>query len=60
MKRILKYLKPYKYFAIFSPLLMMGEVLADLSLPKMMTIIVDCGIGKNGDVSSSAFALFIV
>ena len=56
MKRILKYLKPYKYFAIFSPLLMMGEVLADLSLPKMMTIIVDCGIGKNGDVSSSAFA----
>ncbi len=56
MKRIFAYLKPYKYFAIFSPLLMMGEVLADLSLPKMMTVIVDCGIGKNGDVSDSAFA----
>ena len=56
MRKILKYLKPYKYFAIFSPLLMMGEVLADLSLPKMMAIIVDCGIGKEGDVSESAFA----
>lgn len=56
MKRILSYLKPYKLFAILSPLLMMGEVLADLCLPKMMTVIVDCGIGKAGDVSESRFA----
>jgi ATP-binding cassette subfamily B protein len=60
MKRILAYLKPYKYFAIFSPLLMMGEVLADLSLPKMMTVIVDCGIGKAGDVSGSKFATTVM
>ncbi len=56
MKKIFAYLKPYKYFAIFSPILMMGEVLADLSLPKMMTVIVDCGIEKGGDVSSSKLA----
>ncbi|MBQ8140506.1 MAG: ABC transporter ATP-binding protein [Clostridia bacterium] len=35
---------------------MMGEVLADLFLPKLMTVIVDCGIAKNGDVSESALA----
>ncbi|MBQ7383235.1 MAG: ABC transporter ATP-binding protein [Clostridia bacterium] len=39
---------------------MMGEVLADLCLPKLMTVIVDCGIAKNGDVSESAFASAIM
>ena len=53
MKRIFKYLKPYALFAVISPLLMMGEVFADLCLPKLMTIIVDCGIVAGGDVSSS-------
>ena len=56
MRRIFRYLKPYKLFAILSPLLMMGEVLADLCLPRMMTVIVDCGIGREGDVSGSKFA----
>ena len=32
---------------------MMGEVLADLCLPRLMTVIVDCGIVAKGDVSSS-------
>ena len=54
MKRIFQYLKPYAFFAIVSPLLMMGEVLADLCLPKLMTVIVDCGIVGKGDVSDSA------
>lgn len=56
MRKIFSYLKPYKLFAVLSPLLMMGEVLADLFLPKLMTVIVDCGIAKNGDVSESALA----
>ncbi len=56
MRKIFAYLKPYKLFAVLSPLLMMGEVLADLCLPKLMTVIVDCGIAKGGDVSKSAFA----
>ncbi len=56
MKRILSYLKPYKLFAILSPLLMMAEVTADLFLPRFMSVIVDCGIAKGGDVSDSAFA----
>lgn len=53
MKRIFKYLKKYAFLAVLSPLLMMGEVIADLCLPKLMTVIVDCGIAGGGDVSGS-------
>lgn len=54
MRRIFRYLKKYAFLAIISPLLMMGEVFADLCLPRLMTVIVDCGIAAGGDVSSSA------
>ena len=54
MKRIFHYLKRYAFLAIISPLLMIGEVAADLFLPKLMSVIVDCGINASGDVSSSA------
>ena len=53
MRKIFHYLKKYAFFAVISPLLMIGEVAADLCLPKLMTVIVDCGIGAEGDVSSS-------
>ena len=53
MKRIFKYLKPYAFLAVISPLLMIGEVAADLCLPQLMSVIVDCGITAKGDVSSS-------
>ena len=53
MRRIFHYLKPYTFLAVISPLLMIGEVAADLFLPKLMTVIVDCGINAAGDVSSS-------
>ena len=53
MKHVFKYLKPYAFLAIISPLLMMGEVIADLFLPKLMTIIVDYGIDDSGDISES-------
>ena len=53
MKRIFHYLKPYSFLAIISPLLMIGEVAADLCLPKFMSIIVDYGINASGDVSES-------
>ena len=53
MRRIFQYLKPYAFLAIISPLLMIGEVVADLCLPRLMTVIVDCGIVGKGDVSGS-------
>ena len=60
MKRIFHYLKPYAFLAIVSPLLMMGEVFADLCLPQLMTVIVDCGIGAKGDVSGSRLGSFVM
>ena len=60
MKRIFQYLKPYAVLAIISPLLMMGEVLADLCLPQLMSVIVDCGILGGGDVSNVGFASIIM
>ena len=53
MKTVFRYLKPYALLAIISPLLMIGEVMADLFLPKLMTVIVDYGINASGDVSGS-------
>ncbi len=46
--RLARYLKPYIFFAIISPMLMIGEVMADLSLPKLMSFIVDYGIAEGG------------
>ncbi len=44
MKKLFRYLKPYWYIAIFSPLFMIAEVLVDLSLPKIMSTIVNNSI----------------
>ena len=60
MKRLFKYLKPYAFFAIISPLLMIGEVGADLCLPQFMSVIVDCGIIAKGDVAESAIGSFVM
>lgn len=59
MKGLFKYLKPYRGWAILSPLLMMGEVLADLCLPYLMSFIVNYGI-IGEDVRESRLAYFIM
>ncbi len=46
--KLAKYLKPYLFFAVISPLLMIGEVAADLCLPYLMSFIVDYGIAEGG------------
>ena len=48
---MLKYLKKYWLFAILAPLFMVGEVLADLVQPRLMSTIVDegvLGLSNNG------------
>ena len=48
---MLKYLKKYWFFAILAPLFMVGEVLADLVQPRLMSTIVDegvLGLSNNG------------
>ena len=42
--KLIKYLKPYAWLAIISPLLMIGEVTVDLFQPKLMAKIVDEGV----------------
>ena len=39
--RLASYLKPYLFFAIISPIFMMGEVVVDLFQPKLMSQIVN-------------------
>ena len=42
-----KYLKPYKKWAIYAPLLIILEVIMDLLLPTIMANVVNIGIAKN-------------
>ena len=42
--KLIKYLKPYMWLAIISPILMIGEVVVDLFQPKLMAKIVDEGV----------------
>lgn len=51
MKTIFRYIKKYWFFAVLSPLMMLGEVLVDLSQPTLMSNIVDDGIIK-GDIGT--------
>lgn len=60
MKKLFKYLRPYWFLVLLSPIMMMGEVVADLFQPKLMSVIVDCGILGEGDISSSAIGSFIM
>ncbi len=44
MRALFKFLKPYRFYAIISPLLMIAEVTCDLLLPYLMSFIVNYGI----------------
>ncbi len=61
MKKLFRYLKPYRMLAVLSPLLMMGEVLADLCLPYLMSFIVNYGIigEEMGDGGIAPFIMGI-
>ena len=59
MKKLFRYLKPYRFFAVLSPFLMMGEVLADLCLPYLMSFIVNYGI-IGEDIGENSVAAFLV
>ncbi|KAA9019532.1 ABC transporter ATP-binding protein [Niallia endozanthoxylica] len=47
MKKLLHYLKPYKWFAILGPILMCMEVMMDLLQPTLMQKIIDEGITNH-------------
>lgn len=59
MRKLFRYLKPYRLFAVLSPLLMMGEVLCDLCLPYLMSFIVNYGI-IGEDIAKNGVASFLI
>ena len=48
--KLLRYLKPYWYFALLAPLCMICEVTVDLFQPRLMSAIVDEGV-LTGDLN---------
>ena len=47
MKKLLSYLKPYWKAALLAPILMLIEVICDLSQPTLLASIVDNGVDKS-------------
>ena len=62
MKKVLKYLKPYWYIALWAPIFMIIEVLADLMQPKFLSEIVTNGIeaGNMSVIYSTGIKMIIV
>lgn len=66
MKKLFGYMKPYAILAFISPLMMIGEVVADLILPYLMSFIVNYGITgidindseKGSHIAASIMKLF--
>ena len=49
MKKILTYLKPYKWQSLLAPLFKMAEATFELLVPFIVSLIVDRGLGENVD-----------
>lgn len=47
MKFILESIRPYKKLALLAPIMMLLEVTAELSMPKIMTYLIDKGVGTG-------------
>lgn len=47
IKRIVKEIKEFKKASLLAPLFMVGEVLMEISLPFLMSFIIDDGVGKG-------------
>ena len=62
MKEVLKYLKPYKKYAFLAPLMMLLEVAAELSMPKIMTYLIDKGVstGNTGLIVKIGILMLII
>ncbi|HZK34677.1 MAG TPA: ABC transporter ATP-binding protein, partial [Bacillota bacterium] len=57
MKLVLKYLKPFTLFVIVGLLLLFTQAMADLSLPNLMSNIVNVGIQQGGIKDSVPIAI---
>ncbi len=55
LRKILPYAKKYRIPAILSPLCIVLEVLIEVTIPLLMSIIVDCGIGGQSITEKESF-----
>ncbi|MEG0026257.1 MAG: ABC transporter ATP-binding protein [Bacilli bacterium] len=56
---LIKYLKPYKKWALLAPFLIVFEVIMDLCMPNIMANIINVGIGSN-DVSYIVYNIILM
>lgn len=47
MRKIFDFIKPYQKLAILAPIMMLLEVAAELSMPKIMTFLINQGVGEG-------------
>ncbi|MFB3169780.1 ABC transporter ATP-binding protein [Neobacillus sp. 179-C4.2 HS] len=61
MKKLLHYIRPYRFFAILAPVLMCIEVMMDLLQPTIMQKMIDTGIANqdNGYVIKLGFIMLL-
>ena len=57
MRKVLKYLKPYSLPIILSFILLFGQAINELSLPSLMSDIVNVGIQQGGIEETSPKAI---
>lgn len=60
MKKLLPYAKKYKLSAFLSPALIICEVLLEVAIPMLMSVIVDCGINGQALSEKSSFVADIL
>ena len=62
MKKIWEYMKPYQKLAILAPLLMLLEVSAELAMPKIMTYMINQGVGMGNTalIAKTGVAMLII
>lgn len=61
MRQYMKYIKPYKSAFILGPIFMVVEVLGEVALPKLMSVIINygCGQAEGVEAKGPGFIVFI-
>ena len=59
MKRYMKYIKPYKSAFILGPIFMIVEVLGEIILPKLMSLIINYGCGQAVDAEARGIGYIV-
>lgn len=57
MKQYFKYIRPHILFFVFGPIFMITEVLGEVFMPRLLSLIMDNGIGANGGVGDMNYII---